>query len=297
MHRFLIVAAATILSVATASAAPAWSPLMAPADVAAIADAGDVAIIDIRDKDAFATAHLPGAVNAPYADWRGPAANPGAVLSDEALTTLLQGLGLEHDDRVVVTHAGINQTDFGAAARVYWTLKSAGIGEIAILNGGVRSWIADGLPLSVDPTPVTPSEATFTLSDEWMIDRAGIASVLAGERSAALVDARPEAFFRGETKHAAANAPGTLRGAKSLPHATWFEGAATEIAPSSEAQKIAASAPIGGDGPVVSFCNTGHWAATNWFAMSELAGQKNVKLYPESMVGWVNGGGDAVAGQ
>ena len=28
--------------------------------------------------------------------------------------------------------------------------------------------------------------------------------------------------------------------------------------------------------PAVSFCNTGHWAATNWFVMSEIAGNKSV---------------------
>ncbi|MDC3348441.1 hypothetical protein OAV60_03885, partial [Paracoccaceae bacterium] len=44
------------------------------------------------------------------------------------------------------------------------------------------------------------------------------------------------------------------------------------------------------DGPVVSFCNTGHWAATNWFMMSEVQGMDGVKLYPESMVGWTKAG-------
>ena len=38
--------------------------------------------------------------------------------------------------------------------------------------------------------------------------------------------------------------------------------------------------------PAVSFCNTGHWAATNWFVMSEIAGNKAVKLYPASVVEW-----------
>ncbi|MEL6481756.1 MAG: sulfurtransferase, partial [Pseudomonadota bacterium] len=37
---------------------------------------------------------------------------------------------------------------------------------------------------------------------------------------------------------------------------------------------------------VVSFCNTGHWAASNWFALSEIAEIEDVRLYPESMVGW-----------
>lgn len=32
--------------------------------------------------------------------------------------------------------------------------------------------------------------------------------------------------------------------------------------------------------------------ATNWFALSELAGIDNVKLYPESMAGWSNAGYD-----
>ena len=36
----------------------------------------------------------------------------------------------------------------------------------------------------------------------------------------------------------------------------------------------------------VAFCNTGHWAATDWFALSEIAGHKNVKLYAGSMVDW-----------
>ena len=36
----------------------------------------------------------------------------------------------------------------------------------------------------------------------------------------------------------------------------------------------------------VAFCNTGHWAATDWFALSEVLGRKNVKLYPGSMVDW-----------
>jgi thiosulfate/3-mercaptopyruvate sulfurtransferase len=43
---------------------------------------------------------------------------------------------------------------------------------------------------------------------------------------------------------------------------------------------------------LVSFCNTGHWAATNWFALSEIAGIEGVRMYPESMVGWSNAGYD-----
>jgi thiosulfate/3-mercaptopyruvate sulfurtransferase len=36
----------------------------------------------------------------------------------------------------------------------------------------------------------------------------------------------------------------------------------------------------------ISYCNTGHWAATNWFVLSEVAKVPDVKLYAESMVEW-----------
>ena len=56
----------------------------------------------------------------------------------------------------------------------------------------------------------------------------------------------------------------------------------------SEANKISQAASFNSAKKIVSFCNTGHWAATNWFALSELSGLKGAKLYPESMVGWSN---------
>ena len=37
---------------------------------------------------------------------------------------------------------------------------------------------------------------------------------------------------------------------------------------------------------MVAFCNTGHWAATDWFGLSEVAGLPGVKLYAGSMVDW-----------
>ncbi len=291
MKRIFVAVAALALAAGTA-AADEWNKLVGPQDLAALSG---VTIVDIRDKDAYAAAHVPGAVNVPYGLWRGPAENPGAVISDAALTEVLQQAGLDHGDKVVITPAGTDQTDFGAAARVYWTLKSAGFPQIAILNGGVESWVAAGQPTSTETPAITPSTDTFALSDRWMIDREGIAAVVNGERRATLVDARPTDFYRGETKHKAASAPGTLKGAQSLPFAKFFEGENTSIA---EGTRISSAAEdVGGDSDeIVSFCNTGHWAATNWFALSELAGKDNVKLYPESMVGWVNNGGEVVTG-
>ena len=80
--------------------------------------------------------------------------------------------------------------------------------------------------------------------------------------------------------------PGTLVGAKNVEYDVWFVGDSAVLQSPDEIRRIAAREGIDTDQPTVSFCNTGHWAATNWFVLSEVLGQKSVRLYPESMVGW-----------
>jgi thiosulfate/3-mercaptopyruvate sulfurtransferase len=50
--------------------------------------------------------------------------------------------------------------------------------------------------------------------------------------------------------------------------------------------KATVPASFAPDADIVSYCNTGHWAATNWFVLHELLDYENVRLYDASMVGW-----------
>ncbi|MEM6623143.1 MAG: rhodanese-like domain-containing protein [Pseudomonadota bacterium] len=293
--RKLALASLALMTMAVQAIAADWQKVMAPQQLLAMA--GQVTIVDIRGADEFQRGSIEGAVNAPYGTWRGPEENPGRVLSDAALTELLQGLGLTASSAVVVVYHGKNETDFGAAARVYWTLKSAGLSQIAILNGGLVAWVKADLPLSTAFGAPERSTATFALSQDWMIDRDGVASVLDGDRDAVMIDARPAPFWKGQRKHAAAARAGTLEGALNIAHDSWFGGNRTKILTADEVLRVAEAAGYRPGGPeLVSFCNTGHWAATNWFALSELAGIEGVKLYPESLVGWTQNGGAVADG-
>ena len=69
----------------------------------------------------------PGALSAPYGAWRGPATNPGELPPLPDLEALVRRLGLTPDTHVVVVSSGADATDFGASARVYWTLKVLGL--------------------------------------------------------------------------------------------------------------------------------------------------------------------------
>jgi thiosulfate/3-mercaptopyruvate sulfurtransferase len=41
-------------------------------------------------------------------------------------------------------------------------------------------------------------------------------------------------------------------------------------------------------GPAVTYCNTGHWASTDWFELHEFLGRTNAKLFAGSMVEWTS---------
>src|SRR5699024_2835930 len=120
-----LVAVLPFAAVADESAAVA--PLLSAAELKPLLEQPDVRVLDIRAPQDYAAGHIPGAVNTPYGEYRGPADNPGALRSEDELTALLRKAGIDDDIHVVVTHAGSNQTDFGAAARVYWTLKVGGL--------------------------------------------------------------------------------------------------------------------------------------------------------------------------
>jgi thiosulfate/3-mercaptopyruvate sulfurtransferase len=296
--RFLISVIAALGLGAGSAAASAWNKLLTPAELTALTGTSKIIVLDIRSPDDYAAGHIAGALSAPYGSWRGPRDNPGLQLSDARLTERLQSLGIEPGARVVVTYQGKDTTDFGAAARVYWTLKSAGLTEIAILNGGISSWVSAGQPLDRAPAVAERSTSRFSMSDERLITREGVQDVLSGARQSTMIDARPPPFWEGKAKHPAALRAGTLAGALNITHDTWFPGSRTELTAADRVLEIAREAGYSANGKdLVSFCNTGHWAATNWFAMSELAAIEGVKLYPESMVGWANSGGALVNGQ
>ena len=287
MKTWLVRLVLLLLPLAGAASAAALPPLLAPGELAARLNDGTLRVIDIRAADDLA--YVPGAVAAPYADWRGPPENPGRLPDAASLSALLQRLGIDASTPVVVVHEGDDATDFGAAARVYWTLKTAGVGQVSILDGGMKSWLAAGLPTAAAPSAPAPTTYQVRIDDRWLATRAQVAAA-SGSSSSRLLDARPAAFFLGEKKHPAARAPGTLAGAKNVEHTVWFVPGTAQLASPQAIGATARRLGIDADLPTVSFCNTGHWAATQWFVLSEVLGGRQVRLYPESMVDWSRSG-------
>ena len=265
-------------------------PLLAPQELARVLEAGDPLVLDIRAAEDGAS-YVDESVSAPYSLFRGPDDNPGQLPTEAELTETLRALGVTQDRPTVIVYQGADVSDFGAAARVYWTLKSSGVSDLAILNGGIEAWTEAGLPLDGEAVTPEPSAIEVSFSDEWLAVEEEVQAVVSGDAEGTLIDARPEEFWNGQKMHSAAASPGTLPQSEYFVHSSWF-GDGPAIVDAEAARRLAVEAGYADDAQLISFCNTGHWAATNWFALSELAGIENVRLYPESMVGWSNAGNE-----
>lgn len=279
--------AALGLAVSTMSAAATFGPLVTPIDLSEQLEQANPIILDVRGEE-YAKAHIPGAVSAPYELFRGPKENPGQLVDAALLEERYEALGLEVDRPIVIIPEGKTDTDFGAAARVYWTLKSSGFSDLSILNGGAAAWESAGLPVDANPVTPVPTQLSINFSREWTADTQQIEAVTRGEVDALLLDARTDDFYQGKKAHPAAARPGTLPGAENYAYTAFFDEGSPALSAIPDAAGLRETLGIEEGKEIVSFCNTGHWASTNWFVMSEVAGIDNVKLYPGSIVEYSN---------
>jgi thiosulfate/3-mercaptopyruvate sulfurtransferase len=287
-------AVALVLAFAAPARADTVTPLVSTGWLKQHLKDADVVVLDIRSTidgggaDAYVAGHIPGAVHSDYdkAGWRVTRNGVPFMLPTVAeLEKLIGETGIDEDTHVIVVPAGVSYTDFGSAARTYWTLKVAGVARVSILDGGYAAWAAEKNAVETGTSKPSPKIFTATLDKSLFVDARDVEAI-EQRGGATLVDARPASFFAGKEKAPAAQGYGHIPGAVSLDSATFYDSATNRLRPQAELASLAASAVPAG--PTVTYCNTGHWASTDWFVLSELLGRKDVKLYYGSMVEWTS---------
>ena len=263
--------------------------------VAGNLDNDNVVLIDLRNKldkgsyETYLNGHIPSSIHSDYLKdgWRVGRDDVVGLLPTEAqFEALARKLGVSADSHVVLIPAGVNSTDFGSSARAYWTFKVFGHEQVSILNGGYAAWVA-AYPAKIETgAPVAPAQGDFVarFQPQGYVSMAQVGDLVGGEADVTLLDGRNEAQYYGEAKHPKAIKPGRIPGAQLLFQETAYDVTANKLKSVDELQSLYAQ--VSADQPVISYCNTGHWAATNWFVLSEVLGRKDVKLYDGSMVEW-----------
>ena len=263
--------------------------------VAGNLDNENVVLIDLRNKidkgsyETYLDGHIPSSLHSDYLKdgWRVGRDDVVGLLPTEAeFEALARKLGVSAGSHIVLIPAGVNSTDFGSSARAYWTFKVFGHDKVSILNGGYAAWVA-AYPGQIETgAPVAPVPGDFVarFQPQGYVSMEQVAALVESKGKTILLDGRNEAQFYGEAKHPKATNPGRIPGAQMLFQETAYDVETNKLKSVDELQTLYAAVDAGQ--PVISYCNTGHWAATNWFVLSEVLGRKDVKLYDGSMVEW-----------
>lgn len=258
------------------------------------ANQNQVVILDIRKKPkSFAKGHIPGSV---YMNWKKQARMTKVVdgvklikmLPDKAtFEATMQSLGVNNDSAVILSNKGKNADAVTKATRVYWTLKYYGHDNVAILDGGFAQWKKDKRPISTEATP--PEKGNFTARAERKELYASTADVKQAiqDDSIQLVDHRELNFYLGSAMKDYVSAQGHIPSAKNFPPSmiTHWKAPATLVA-NEDLRNILSALNIDANKASIAYCNSGHLASGAWFVMSELLGNKNVRVYDGSLHAW-----------
>lgn len=200
---------------------------------------------------------------------------------------LARGWGVQAGRPIVIAAAGRDPRDFNAAARLYWQFKVFGEDNIAIVNGGTAAWIAEGREVAVAPTKVAEGNWVAKAERTELIATSQDVEGAIENNAMQLVDARSTSEYLGLIKRSTVFGYGHIAGAKNVSsELLTTEGNASRIRSAATYRDIYKAGGIDPYSPAITYCNTGILAAGNWFVLSEILGNKRVRLYDGSLHKW-----------
>ena len=226
--------------------------------------------------------HIPGAVFFDIDDVAEPGTSlPHMIPSPELFAQKIGALGIGDDDRVIV----YDGNGLSSAGRAWWMLRLFGHRDVALLDGGLPKWKAEGRPLDTAIPAPPPRRFTARLDPEMVRDKAALVANLA-TGAEQVVDARAVGRFEGATPE---SRPGLRSGhipdSRNLPYEELTDPATHQVRNAEELTRRFAAAGIALDRPIVTSCGSGVTACAVAFAL-HLIGHPGAAVYDGSWSEW-----------
>jgi thiosulfate/3-mercaptopyruvate sulfurtransferase len=208
--------------------------------------------------------HIPGAVFFDIDDIAEPAASlPHMIPSADLFAQKIGALGIGDDDKVVVYDgAGLS-----SAGRAWWMLRMFGHREVALLDGGLPKWEAEGRPTDIAiPAPI-PRRFTARFDPSLVRAKADLLADLTSRREQVL-DARAAGRFAGTTPEVRPGLrSGHIPGSLNLPYDQVTDPKTRQIKSAEALTALFRGAGVALDRPVVTSCGSGVTACALAFAL------------------------------
>ncbi len=251
------------------------SPLVDPAWLGA-QPAGSFTLVDTRPTALYVKGHLPGAVNADLFR-HGP-----LPVSRKALEQRWRTWGLPKNGLIVLYDEGGSWQ----ATELFHSLLAQGVpaSRLRLLNGGLSRWQVEGGALSTEA--VTPPAGDLRLGVENPAVKSSLPEFLtaSGDGRSAIVAALDANWHHGGL--AFFGRGGHVPGALMLPYEDLFRADKTFKSPA-EIARLLAHLGIDTQRPVHVYCGGGQAATATWFAISQVMGHPQAKVYSGSLLEWV----------
>src|SRR6516164_3508004 len=230
----------------------------------------------------YDSGHIPGSVFFDIDDIAEPGTSlPHMIPSPELFAQKIGALGIGDDDRVVV----YDSNGLSSAGRAWWMLRMFGHPNVALLDGGLAKWCAEGRPLDTAvPTP-QPRHFTARFDPSLVRSRRAMLENLATP-SEQVVDARAAGRFDGTAPEPRPGMrSGHIPGSRNVPYELVTDPRTRQLKSADELTKLFRDAGVALDRPIVTSCGSGVTACALAFAL-HLIGHPGAAVYDGSWSEW-----------
>jgi thiosulfate/3-mercaptopyruvate sulfurtransferase len=230
----------------------------------------------------YDVAHIPGAV---FWDIDGIAEAdstlPHMLPTADDFATHMAALGIGNDTNVIV-YDGMG---LFTAARPWWMLRAFGHDKVAILDGGLPKWIAEGRPVTNRAVPRRTASFTASPRPEMVRDVDAMLENL-NSRSEQVLDARSAGRFAGIDPEPRPNCrAGHIPDSRNVPYDHLIDPQSKTVLPPHCLQGRFRCVGIDMDKPVVTSCGSGVTACVLALGL-HLIGKEDVAVYDGSWSEW-----------
>lgn len=190
-------------------------------------------------------------------------------------------MGISNATRVVV----YDSEGLYSAGRVWWMFRTMGHDNVAVLDGGLKKWKADGRPVTSAATPPRAPAAFAARRNAARVRSAAEVKALIGDPKVQIVDARAAARFAGSVPEPRAGLrSGHIPSSLNVPFGSLLKADGT-LKDRAELAQVMQAAGVDVSRPVVASCGSGVTAGVVAFALAQL-GNAEAAVYDGSWSEW-----------